>query len=293
MRHPSEFYIKFLIVRHPDWNDDAILKHLQDWGILPPPSFDIDKYLPFLRADMPKVPDEFDPLDLMHRPSINYLRDLGILECFRSTPEMQEAWDILAKPDRRLLIEQLILSRVEPRKALHQINKRTGWYISELGLKTFKHYFWNVDLLTFDDWGRFLYGRAALYERHMALLQGDERVAYFHLRLEQQVESKDMIRESQNIAYHTLLETKLKPGTGPDKVKAITVLAKAVVECHVALSTSDMALKDVLQQFERFRVEHPHPSPPDIHRLAPDGNYSGGGLVEKDKANGVTGDLPN
>ncbi len=66
-------------------------------------------------------------------------------------------------------------------------------------------------------------------------------------------------------------------------MKSIAVLGKTVVECHEALSTSDMALKDVLKQFERFQVEHPHASPGDIRNLAPFGNYSGSGVQEREK----------
>jgi hypothetical protein len=36
-----------------------------------------------------------------------------------------------------------------------------------------------------------------------------------------------------------------------------------------------MALKDVLRQFERFRMEHPQLPPKDIHELVRDGSYSG------------------
>ena len=279
MKHPAEYFIKYLIIRHPDWEDAQIMKHVQDWGFLTPD----DKYLPFLRQTLPAVPEDFDPIDLMHRPSQIYLRKLGILELFRNTPAVQEAWDVLSRPEQRLVVEQVILSGLDLKVTAQRVNKRHGWFLTEEGLTAFRHFFWNTKLLTFDEWGRFLFGRSALYERHMALLQGDQRVALHHLRIDQGIESKIMIQRAQEIAYFTMEEVDLKPGTAPDKVKAISVLAKAVVECHEALSTSDMALKDVLKQFERFRVEHPHPSPQDIRQLAPLGNFSGGGQQEKEK----------
>ena len=279
MKHPAEYFIKYLIIRHPDWEDAQIMKHVQDWGFLSPD----DKYLPFLRQALPPVPQDFDPIDITHRPSQAYLRQLGILELFRNPPSMQEAWDILARPEQRFVVEQVILSGLDLKVTAQRVNKRHGWFLSEEGLRTFRHFFWNTKLLTFDEWGRFLFGRSAMYERQMALLQGDQRVALHHLRIDQGIESKIMIQRAQEIAYFTMEEVDLKPGTAPDKVKAISVLAKAVVECHEALSTSDMALKDVLKQFERFRMEHPHPSPQDIRALAPLGNFSGGGQMEKEK----------
>jgi hypothetical protein len=279
MRHPAEFYFKALIIQNPTWTDEQILKKAQDWGILSPD----EKYLPFLRAEIPPPPPNFDSANFLDRPSMRYLREQGVYEYFRSPQEMAEAWDLMASPEKRLVAEQLVLSRVDLKIPCQKINKKHGWFLTEDGIKTFAHYFWNPSLLTFDEWGRYLYGRSALYERHMALLHGNTNLAFFHLRIEQTVESKAMIQRAQEIAYFAMEEVNLKPGTGADKIKAISVLAKAVVECHEALSTSDMALKDVLKQFERFRVEHPHSSPPDIRILAPAGNYTGGGAAEKDK----------
>jgi hypothetical protein len=282
MRHPAEYFIKYLIVRHPDWNQAAIEKHLSDWGFLLPPDYE-KNYFTFLKGDLPPIPENFDPLDFTHRPSLRYLRDLGIYEIFRNTPEMQEAWNILASPDQRLIVEQILLSRINLKTTCKSINEKYNWFLSEGGVSTYRHYFWNPKLLTFDEWGRFLYGRAALYDRYMALLQGDAHLALYHLRLAQAVESKEMIQRAQEIAHYTLEEVNLQPGTNPNKVKAIAVLSKAIVECHEALSTSDMALKDVLKNFERFRMEHPQKPPPDINALAPLGNFSGGAQDEKEK----------
>jgi hypothetical protein len=290
VRHPAQHFIQYLILLHPDWTDAVLEKTLKDWGMLAP--CDWDKYFwTFLRSEIPQPPVDFNPLDRTHRPSVRYLRQLGVYEIFRSTPEMQAAWDILANPEQRLVVEQVIFSRLDLRMACQRINKKQGWFLSEDAVSLFRHYFWNTRLLTFDDWGKFLYGRNAMYERHMALLQGDPRLALFHMRIDQGVESKTMITRSQEIAYFTLEEVSLKPGTAPDKVKAIAVLTKAVVECHEALSTSDMALKDVLKQFERFRMEHPQTPPPNIRDLAPLGNFTGGGLMEKET--GKNGKMPN
>jgi hypothetical protein len=285
VNHPAQKFITYLVVRHPTWSDTQIEKHLRDWGFFPPPEWD-KQYFVNLRLGLPPPPQGFDPLDLTNRPSTQYLRQLGIYEMFRNTPEMQMAWDILSNPDQRMVVEQVILSRLELKMACQRLNKRSGWFLSEDGIETYRHYFWNVKLLTFDEWGKFLFGRAALYERYMSLLQGNQSLALFHLRIEQMIESKVMIQRSQEIAYFTLEEVNLKPGTAPDKVKAIAVLSKAVVECHEALSTSDMALKDVLKQFERFRMEHPQQIPPDIRQLAPLGNFTGGEAQAKDGSNG-------
>ena len=280
-KHPSEFFIKYLLIKDEKVGNATILKTLEDWGFLSPQ----DTYLEFLRQDIEK-PVPFDPTNKLHRPSMKYLRDQRVHELFFPTDAVEEAWAILSDPNKRLVVEQLLLSRLDLKSAIHRINKTRNWLLTADGVSMFQHFFWNVPLLTFDEWGRFLYGRTAMYDRYMGLLTAPPQLAYHHLRLEQTLESKRMIQRTQEIAFFALEEVAQKPGVSVEKVKAIGVLGKTVIECHNALSTSDMALKDVLKQFERFRMEHPQSAPPDIKQLAPGGNFSGSG-AEKNEAEKV------
>jgi hypothetical protein len=181
-----------------------------------------------------------------------------------------------------MAVEQILLARLDPKMAAAKINKKHNWHLTAEGIKTHGHYFWNVKLLTFDQWGRYLYERSSMYDRYMSLLQAPPQLAFFHLRLDQTLESKKMIMRAQEIAYFTLEEVAQVPGVRADKIKAIGILNKALTDCHAALSTSDMALSGVLKQFERFRMEHPQVAPPDIRQLAAAGNYSGSGVLIKD-----------
>lgn len=277
MRHPAENFIKYLLIKDQGVTDAQVLKSLEDWGFLSPEA----PYLGFLRQEVSQPPANFDPLNRMHRPSMNFLREHGVFELFYKTPATDEAWNILSEPFLRLNVEKALLARLDKKVVAQKLNKKHSWKLTEEGISTFHNFFWNVRLLTWEQWGRFLYGRSAMYEQYMSLLQASPSLAFFHLHLEQTLESKHMIKRTQEIAYHTLEEVSLKPGTDPAKIKAIGVLGKTVIECHEALSTSDMALKDALKEFERFRMEHPQTPAPDIKRLAPGGNYSGSGADQK------------
>jgi hypothetical protein len=277
-KHPAEFFIKYLLIKETVPDDAPILKTLEDWGFLSPQ----DKYLSFLRQALPEKPEDFDHTNKLHRPSMKFLRDLGVYDLFFATDATEEAWSILSDPNKRMVVEQVLLARLDLKAGALRVNKSRNWHLTSEGLATYQHFFWNVPLLTFDEWGRFLYGRTAMYDRFMGLLTAPASLAFHHLRLEQTLESKRMIQRTQEIAYFALEEVAQKPGVSTDKVKAIGVLGKTVIECHNALSTSDMALKDVLKQFERFRMEHPVMAPPDIKQLAPGGNFSGSG-AEKEK----------
>lgn len=276
-KHPAEHYVRYLILRDPGATDAVLQKTLDDWGFLQPSA----TFWGFMRGKLSERPPAFDPTNRIHQPSMKYLRDMKVYDLFYPNEAMQEAWNILMDPNQRFLVEQTLMSRLDLKSTAQKLNKKYNLFLTADGIQAFAHCFWNVKMLTFDEWGRFLYGRTAMYERHMALLQGPPSLAFFHLRLDQSLESKKMIQRIQEIAYHTAEEVNTKPGTMPDKVKAIALLGKTVVDCHNALSTSDMALKDVLQQFERWRMEHPMGSPPSIHELTPGGSYSGSGADDK------------
>jgi hypothetical protein len=266
--------MKYLLIKDPTQSDAEVMKVLEDWGYLSPePTF-----LAFLRQSIPPVPAGWNPADRLHRPSMKYLRDQEVYELFYPTNGIEDAWGYLSEPSKRMVVEQILLARLDLHVAAQKVNRQYNWHLTEEGLMMYRHYFWNVKLLTFDEWGRYLYGRSAMYDRYMALLHSGPKLAFFHLRLEQTLESKKMIQRTQEIAYFALEEVNLQPGVKADKVKAIGVLGKVVTDCHNALSTSDMALSAVLKEFERFRMEHPELSPPDIKKLAPNGNYSGSGV---------------
>lgn len=279
-KHPAEYYIRYLILRDPSATDAVLMKNLDDWAFLQPST----SYWGFARQRLANRPIGFDPANRFHRESMKFLRDNQVYDLFYPTEAVDQAWSILADPNQRLIIEQVLMARLDLKTAAQKLNRKNGWFLTAEGLQTFYHFFWNVKLLTFDEWGRFLYERTAMYDRHLALLQAPPQLAYFHLRLEQVIESKRMIQRVQEIAYNMIEEINLRPGIAQDKVKAVGILGKTVIEAHNSLSTSDMALKDVLQQFERFRMEHPLKTPPDIRQLAPGGNYTGSGVeVEKEE----------
>lgn len=280
LKHPAEYFIRYLLLKDRQVSDAVLEKTLDDWGFLQPGPL----FWNFARQRaFTGVPANFDPTNRIDRASMKFLRDQKVYELFFPTPEVEMAWSILSDPSQRMIIEQALMARLDPKVAASQLNKKNGWFLSGDGLTIYNHYFWNVKLLTFDEWGRFLFNRTSLYDRHMTLLQGTPQLAYFHLRIDQSMESKKMIQRTQEIAFHALEEINLKSGVGPDKVKAIGMLGKVVIDAHSALSTSDMALKDVLKNFERFRMEHPNSVPPDIRELAPGGNYTGSGAEEKEK----------
>jgi len=290
LRHPAEALIKYLIVKGGTdvqagveevieiiqgdiagitnvkiggYSDVQIIKYLDDIGFLKP----TDGYLQELRKELLEVPDNFDPFDKSNRESMQFLRSNSIYELFHPTQDIKDAWDILQNHKAKQIVEQVLLARAVDKALILKINQKHLLNITEGGVQAFGRMFWNVDLLSFDQWGRYLYERNAMYSDYMALLRAPTSLLLFKLRLEQQVESKQMIKRAQEIASHTLEQVNTIPGTDSAKVKAIGVLTKSVVDCDYALSASDAALGSVLKEFERFRASHKETPAPDIKQL--------------------------
>lgn len=282
-KHLAAFFLKYLLVSDPEITDAGLQKSLEDWGFLTADP----TYLPFLRQEIETPPEDFQIGNRAHRPSVRYLRQLQIYEMIHPNDAMHEAMQMLADPEKRMVAEQILLARLDLKIAAQKVNAKRNWHLTEDALALYRHYYWNVPSMTFDEWGRYMYSRTAMYDQYMGLLLATPKLAFYHLRLDQQIESKKMIQRTQEIAYFALEEIAQKPGIPIDKVKSISLLGKVIIEAHNALSTSDMALKDVLKQFEHWRMEHPQVMPPSIKEIAPAGNFSGSGAdTSKQKKNG-------
>ena len=263
-----------MLIRDRDVTDATLQKALDDRGFLGAEA----ATLGFLRQEIPDAPAGFDPNNRLHRPSMRFLREQKVYEMFFQTPAVLEAQDYLTQQNKRMAVEQVILARLDYKVVATKLNKKHNWKLTADGISSYRHYFWNLDLLTFDQWGRYLYERSALYDRYMAMLQSDPRLAFFHLKIDQTVESKTMLKRAQDIAYFALEEVNQVPGVRADKVKSIGTLIRAMTECHNALSTSDMALTGVLKEFEKWRMTNPQTLPLAIQQIAPAGNFTGSGV---------------
>lgn len=276
MKHPAQFYLKFLLIRDADVENSALKKDLLDNGFLTPD----DEYLNNLRDSVSNIPIDFEPMNKLHRPSMQFLRDHEVYELFYPNNGTKEAWQILSDPYKRSIVEQALMNpevRRDLKQLTYRINKKYRFGLTEEGIESFNHFFWNTKLLTIDQWSKYFDKRSSQSYKYMGLVAGTPELTFFHLRLDQVLDSKKIIQRTQEIAYFTLEEVSQTPGVHINKVKSIGILSSVITDCHNALSTSDVALTSVLKDFERWRMDHIKEGVPSIKQVAPSGNYSGGG----------------
>lgn len=143
IRHsPAENYFRYLVA-HPRTFDNQYIKdiaaelnldYLGDW------------YIQWLR-DRIIPPKPFCPDDETHRASYRFLQHEGLLNAFFPDRGYREALRILSRPRWRELTETMILAGAPEDVIVHALRVRMKASVSDIGIRRFRHYFWNVDLL--------------------------------------------------------------------------------------------------------------------------------------------------
>lgn len=163
IRHsPAENYFKYLVV-HPSCYGNTDIKHmavelgldcLGDW------------YLQWLR-DRVRPPTPFYPEDSHHHASQRFLLKESLDKVFNPTRGMVEAQRILSRPRWRELVETMILGGAPNDAVVQAVCARFHTSITLEGIRLFKFFYWNIDLLGSMEM------RALLDLRHRGLLNGD------------------------------------------------------------------------------------------------------------------------
>ncbi len=275
IRHPSELFLKFLLTsENPQAREDSwILYYVEQLGFPRPDPM----YLTWLRSAItPKIPQDFQPRNRYHRESVRFLKEENIYSLHNPDSATQDCLKILTNLRARPIIEDLLLGRVDPKDVAKKVNARLQEFFTADVIESYAHYFWNVSLLTVDDWAVMLKAVDYRREHTLAILQVGPAMALHKHGFQQQIDSKTVLREIQETLYFDFRDWKAQPRSIA-RTKALTVIARTAVSIDERLSEADSALKESLAAFERFRMRQNENGVKGLHELAPGGNYSASG----------------
>lgn len=143
IRHsPAENYFRYLVA-HPNCYDNSSIQDLSEQLKL---DYLGDWYIQWLR-DRVVPPKPFYPEDEDHGPSHRFLQHTGLLRAFQPDKYYQQALRILARPRWRELTESMILAGAPLDVVAHALRVRMKGTVHPEGVRLFKHFFWNIDLL--------------------------------------------------------------------------------------------------------------------------------------------------
>lgn len=282
MRHPSENFIKYLMTcGHTSSSDDNWLRMMVTSLDYPEPQ---TNYLLWLRADLEsRLPADFRPQDRYHMISRKFLKSEGIFGFHMQSSEVKEANTIVMNYRARSMIENLLLGRLDPKDIAKKTNARLATHYTTEGVDAYRHYYWQVGIIKVEEWMTLLNRPTDDLQKQnvVAITQVGASMALYKTGLQQQIDSKSMLRSMQQTLFFDFEEWRTKKH-GNDRTKALTAIAKSAVMVDEQLSQSDSALKDSLKAFEQFRMETEKVAIPDIRSIAPSGNFSNSGakLIE-------------
>lgn len=280
-RSPSENFIKFLISKR-EHETDTILRILEDLGLDGITSGYIKSLMLKMEAERP---NEFDIDDEGTRA---YLKKHQIKDLWFPNGHVQEAYSILSNPQLRSDVQQLLLSPLRVEQIVKRLNDHHQVVLTNEGVAAFGHYFWNKSLLSMEEWIDYLDGRSSSYSSITALRASPdmaETMVPWVIGLggpPANLNSGVVSRRIRDVAFLKVMEIERQPATLAHS-KMMKNYMDVVRGAESEMRQSDVALKEVLGAFEKFRMRKDEMKIPSIEEVAgPNFSKSGEGTDEDD-----------
>jgi|WetSurSiteA1Bulk_404760.scaffolds.fasta_scaffold04754_3 hypothetical protein len=276
-RSPSENFIKFLLSKQ-QYDYAMVVRVMDDFGL----TAISENYVEKLENSMGPFPDPYQPADKKHKASQNFLKKHGIRDLWFPTPAVNEAYSILSSKQLCAEVQQLLLSPLKLEEISRRLTKAHEVKISVDGLAAFSHYFWKKSLLSPAEWVDYLDQlNDASYDRITSLRAAPDTAIMVVPWLTglsgppPNLNTGTIARRVRDVAFMKILEIERQPACLAHS-KMMLNYEKVVQAAEAEMRQSDVALKDVLQAFEKFRLRKDEKVVPAIEDIAGP-NYSKSG----------------
>lgn len=274
-RSPSEYFIRFLLSQR-EHDPGQILRILEDFGL---DGINV-AYIKRLQGGMEPYPEPWDPTEKSGSTRV-YLKEHGIHDLWFPHQHVKEAYTVLSAPQLRADVQQLLLSPLRVEEVTKRINKHHDIKLTVEGVEAFRHYFWNKSLLSMAEWMEYLEGRPMAPES-ITMLRISPDVAQSLVPWiagmsgpPANLNTGTVARRMRDIAFLKVLEIERSPATLAHS-KMMKNYADVVRGMEAEMRQSEVALRDVLKAFEKFRLHKDESTVPSIEEVAGP-NYSRSG----------------
>lgn len=274
-RSPAEHFIKYLISLQ-EHDVDTVMRLVEEHNL----DRVTQAYVERLKKEV-EVPKGWE-LTKGDPETRAFLRKHGIHDLWFPTPQVQEAFHILSNPQLRADIEQLLISPMRVEEVTRRINKHHQTSLTADGIQSFGHYFWNKKLLSMRDWMSYLSDRPN-HEAMVALRVSPDMASTlvpWSSGLSGPPSSLNtglVARRVRDVAFLKIVEIERHPATLAHS-KMMKNYMDVITDAEAEMRQSDVALKDVLKAFEKFRLRKDGSPIPSIENVAgPNFSQSGEG----------------
>jgi len=281
MRSPSENFIKFLISKK-EFQPAQIIAMLEDYGLHYNVTTESLRTLQRLLGEIPD-PEDITGNVLEQRASKDWYRKHGILGLWVPSDDVRGAYALLTQSRIRKDLEPLLLSPLRIEEVTNRINKHHSISLPATVIEAFGHYFWNKNAMSMKEWMVFLAERGDAWSSTVALKASPDVASMVVPWVTgmsgppPNLNTGFVARRMRDVAFMKVLETERDPAT-IDHSKMMKNYMDVIKASESEMRQSDVALKDVLKAFEKFRMKRHDTAVPSIEDVA-GMNYSqsGGG----------------
>jgi len=272
-RSPSEYFIKFLLSQQ-EHETNAVLRILEEFNLVGLTT----KYIDSLRARMEPFPSVWD---ITKEETKLYLKDQGIHDLWYPNDNTKEAYEILGNPQLRADVEQLLISPMRIEEAVSRINKHHKVRLTIPGVQAFGHYFWNKKLLPMHEWVELMEERPFVANQTAVLRVSPDMATTLvpwvmgYGGPPASLNTGTVAKRMRDAAFMKILEIERNPATLAHS-KMMKNYSDVIKTAEAEMRQSDVALKDVLRAFEKFRLHKDSTVIPSIEEVAGP-NYSRSG----------------
>jgi len=275
-RSPSEFFIKYLLSKQ-QYDSGTILRMMEDFGL----NAISERYIDRVRTGMGPFSDPWRPEDRRSKPTQEFLKKHSIKDLWFPTLPVQEAYGILSNHQLRTEVEGLLLSPLRVEEIARRLMKAHKIQLTPEGLATFGHYFWRKAALSPPEWVSFLEGRGDSYDKITAMRASPDMATAMVPWLTGlagppvNLSAGTVAKRVRDVAFMKVLEIERQPACLAHS-KMMLNYEKVIQAAEAEMRQSDVALKDVLSAFEKFRLRNDTKPLPSIEDVAGP-NYSKSG----------------
>jgi len=276
-RHPSERFILFLLTQQdPDeCHTDVILAQLDACKLPPAHENHVDGLRMLLLRDIPKP---FMPRNRRHQKSMDFLRQHEVYDLHHPGPAVEEAAAILGDYPVRRKVEIGLLGRISHALIAREIGDQQGVTLTEEGVSAYEYFFWDVSTMSLEEWAAIIDQQPItmlIRDNQMSALQCGGKVALAKMGLDPSVDPQEMIQDMLRRVYLNFVEVDKVIPLHKDKIGMLSSLASTGLALYKQATTSEHALRRLLKDFERMKMETNDENTPALSELVDkDGTFT-------------------
>jgi hypothetical protein len=279
MKHPSELFIKFLLVS--GYKDDSIKETLKEYGLPPILEEMHDGYLDKLRADiLIQSPKNFTLADDSEE-AIKFLNSFKIYGLIHPDSSVNACLKILDNPQARMDTFLGLLGKIDETELCTHIGAKFRLDdITPRVIQLLSHYYFDVNTLSTSEWAKIFESMQDGNDSdgYAACLRGGAIVACYRIGIERNVTIKEVVKEAVTALYVSLQEVRGWPASS-SKIKVLSDTVSALAKAHVVINTADQELAAVAAELRQFKLARNSSKPLPLSALS-NNNYSNSGKPE-------------